>query len=362
MVDSRDIELVLITGAGASREFGRDNKPLPLMTQWCDAIVEKLGGVPGYVDATGLSTSVDGIEFERRLGHFLKAAAALESAKDLIPETSMLPGVAEHTSRAQLIGWHNQATFQISQIQGKIYESLYEQFGPDATNEHLAKQSYEALFGQLKVSLGHSLVVATTNYDVLAETALAEIGRRPDWGEPIRPRGGAESHLLIEGLLDGLPRFTPVLHLHGRVGWFRRSETLDRVSSALVARYQPELGAPVIVLPDPEKVYDDPIFSAMWPEFLRALDRARRVFVLGHSLHDDALVDALREHVQPLSRLAVGVYPAGASVGGYNFETDDLTLRCRERLPDARIVVCKFGATVDIREDQLNGWLAVTYT
>jgi len=38
----RDIDLVLVTGAGASREFGLQGKPLPLMADWSEAIIKKL--------------------------------------------------------------------------------------------------------------------------------------------------------------------------------------------------------------------------------------------------------------------------------------------------------------------------------
>lgn len=38
----RDIDLVLVTGAGASREFGVNHTRIPLMGEWSDALVEKI--------------------------------------------------------------------------------------------------------------------------------------------------------------------------------------------------------------------------------------------------------------------------------------------------------------------------------
>ena len=48
------IELLLILGAGASREFGANREPMPLMADFSDAIIAKLYSKPGFQDATGL--------------------------------------------------------------------------------------------------------------------------------------------------------------------------------------------------------------------------------------------------------------------------------------------------------------------
>jgi hypothetical protein len=79
----------------------------------------------------------------------------------------------------------------------------------------------------------------------------------------------------VAGLLDGLPRYTPVLHLHGRVGWFVRDGS---VYEANVRRYQADFGSPLVMLPDPDKAYDqDGIIIAMWQEFSNALAAVRTV-------------------------------------------------------------------------------------
>ena len=73
--------------------------------------------------------------------------------------------------------------------------------------------------------------------------------------------------------------------------------------------YQPGHGVPVVVLPDPSKTYDsDDIISALWKELILALQRAKMVLVLGHSLGDDALITALRDYVTPPLKLAVGIW------------------------------------------------------
>jgi hypothetical protein len=75
-------------------------------------------------------------------------------------------------------------------------------------------------------------------------------------------------------------------------------------------QYDSASGVPIVMLPDPDTSYDTgPIIATIWQQFEEALTRARMVLVLGHSLHDRALVAALRTQVEPPSRLAVTVLP-----------------------------------------------------
>jgi len=105
----------------------------------------------------------------------------------------------------------------------------------------------------------------------------------PDWGEVAQMPGVPERPVRVSGLLSGMPRFVPVLHLHGRIGWFRRAED-QRIYSVHSPRYMRESGTPIIMLPDPDKAYDsDPVINEIWAQFEQALSRARSVFVLGHS-------------------------------------------------------------------------------
>jgi hypothetical protein len=64
----------------------------------------------------------------------------------------------------------------------------------------------------------------------------------------------------------------------------------------------------VVMLPDPDKDYEaDPTIQIIWQQFRQALKRAKRVFVLGHSLNDPALVNVITGEVEPRQRLGVAV-------------------------------------------------------
>jgi len=58
----RDIELLVIVGAGASREFGAGQQQLPLMSDLSDAIVEALIMRGSYLEATNLKKGLSGEE------------------------------------------------------------------------------------------------------------------------------------------------------------------------------------------------------------------------------------------------------------------------------------------------------------
>src|SRR5947208_15743518 len=81
----RDIDRVLITGAGASCEFGIGGARLPVMTDWAESLVKKLvGSDSGYLGATGLSGGLSAQQFEERLGKFLRDVLAFSQLKNLV--------------------------------------------------------------------------------------------------------------------------------------------------------------------------------------------------------------------------------------------------------------------------------------
>ena len=68
----RDIKLVLITGAGATHEFGANARKVPMMAEWSNSLIDKLGEASGsYIEATGLTRNIDGPEFEKLNRSFL---------------------------------------------------------------------------------------------------------------------------------------------------------------------------------------------------------------------------------------------------------------------------------------------------
>jgi hypothetical protein len=354
---ARDIDIVLVTGAGASRPFGVNGTELPLMADWADHLVRKLGQGIGYLDMTGLRSGMSGEDFEIHLGRFLQNTQAFQHISTFLGPSLMLPGVAvnPHAMTVQsMTDWHQQTVGHLGQMTGLIYESLYELFGDPSADYGAAASAYGGLFATLGLGADSKLVYATTNYDKVGERAIQDAGAMPDWGAPPPVTPGSEVPIRVAGLLDGLPRYTPVLHLHGRVGWFQRDES---VYEANVVRYQAEFGAPLVMLPDPDKDYEqDGMIIAMWQEFSSALARAKRVLVLGHSLNDQFLLRALVQNVQPLERIAVSVLGDDQNPPQPHDSAAPVLAKIQQYLGSAAIVPIRFGRNADEGSVGIRTW------
>jgi hypothetical protein len=350
----RDIDLVLLTGAGASREFGAGGSKVPLMGDWVEPLFMKLAS-EGLSEITGLERTMSGTAFESRLGEFLRERQAFDLIKRLIEPSLKLPGAS--SSQGWVEPWYTQVAGQLSRLDTLLAQSLYEQF---ATNidPRAASQAYLGLFQSLGIAKGQSRVVlATTNYDLLAESALLESGWLPDWGQPPGALPGVRSEsLAVDDLLGGIPRYVPVLHLHGRVGWFRRQDEIIYAQGNTT--YDANFGSPVVVYPDPDKVYTAvPVIASIWQQFCQALDRAKRVLVLGHSLNDLAIVQQLSLRVHPRTRLALTVHCADDGTP----ESDPGSLNVRRlwesEFVGAALIPIQFGGDSDLSAQGFQNWL-----
>src|SRR5207245_728564 len=135
-------------------------------------------------------------------------------AEGLIKISSQFP-VNPSIPEATLVSWYGNAKSQFEQITGHIYASLYDQFNDQKLNWMGAASAYGELFKRLGISKRSKVVYATTNYDSLGEQAFGELDRLPDCGEP-KTHGTKQNRLTLSDLLEGLPRYTPMLHLHGK--------------------------------------------------------------------------------------------------------------------------------------------------
>lgn len=360
-LEERDIDLVMVTGAGASREFGVNDTKLPLMGDWAEALVQKLWAVPSYLAATGLRRDglMLGEEFEAQLGKFLRQVEAFSQIRDLLGPSVQFQDLGQALQVLRQEGllenqWYAPVKSHLDQIVGKIHESLYEQFARDSVAWIKANMAYTELFRALGIGSKEKFVYATTNYDTIAEDAIREFGRLPDWGRPpqdVQGEGGLDVHNLIEGV----GRYVPVLHLHGRVGWYRWG---GRVFSIDSRQYAPGIGIPIVMLPDPDKVYDkDDIINTLWDQFAEALRRAKRVFVLGHSLNDAYLLQALTLNVDPFDRIAFTVLADETASDRIAESARSVVSTVRENFGvGVDIIPMRFGGGVD-GADGISAWM-----
>jgi hypothetical protein len=350
----RDIDMVVITGAGASAPLGL-RRQLPMMSDWSDALVKAIRGLgPGRIEATGLELGLGPEEFEARLGHFLRSVNAFNQIKDLIgPSAGFQPyGSQWQTINSETLAhWHSTVVGNLEGITNAINKTLYQLFGQPEVDLEKATKTYLDLFQRLRLQpTGSRWVLATTNYDTIGELVIRGLGAMPDWGQPPHMDNSSEEFLNVERLIDGLPRYVPVLHLHGRIGWFRRQD--GRIYGSSGTHYDPGFGAPIVMLPDPQKDYgSDAVIQSIWLQFEEVLSRAKRVFILGHSLNDQALIDALKRHVQPSLRLAVSVF-----ADSFGAARDDVMRKIETEL-NATVVPLSFGSPLGEAAVAFDRWL-----
>lgn len=288
-------KLVLITGAGASRLLSQDpEKPLPLMQDWATELSLRLGR---YAERLGIVSEMPGEDFERRLGDFLCATAAVPHLEGL-PWLGLADPLDDDTPSRN---WFKHAHVAADEIGRMVHSSLHDLFATSRIGITSATKAYGSVIEPFKP---HRLVYATTNYDVAGELALAELGRRPYAGLDHDLRSRRHSALHAADITSGDTNRTPVLYLHGRVGWYQGGEGI--IATNPDAPFDAALGSPALLLPDPAKSYDDDVPRAIWEQFEATLTDADRVLVIGHSLNDTALVQALKR-VAP-SKLAVTIY------------------------------------------------------
>jgi len=352
----RDIDLVLVAGAGASHEFGINDTKVPLMSGWSDALVDKISERSwSYLEATGLKKSLDGPTFEQKLGTFLRLAIALPQIEQVLKPSLEFQAPPLGLSEQSLREWQQITLHHVTEITHLIRDSLYENFSPGRMDLDKAYQAYRILFQQLGIMGTESLVYATTNYDIVAEHVIERMGGLPDCGDQRGLINKSEAQLRVDGLLDGMPRYVPVLHLHGRIGWYQRSNTASYSSD--INAHNRDGGVPILMLPDPDKVYDtDPNITSLWAQFEEALRRARRVLVLGHSLHDRSLIEALQRNVSPGERVAVTTI-GGTQVRGVVAPADpDLDFRLDRELPSATVIPLHFAENTVNIEGEVVKW------
>lgn len=181
------------------------------------------------------------------------------------------------------------------------------------------------------------LVVATTNYDRSIEIAFEEMGVALRTG--FRPGLSFVPATLDAKDLGEFREGSPsVIYLHGAVGWQINDEGAI-ASRPASEKFNPTLGRPAVLYPDPTKEVERDETRDLWTEFRSALAAADVVLVLGHSLNDPHLRDALAEQ-QHRARIGVVRHAANGSAKALGAEKrGEIT----ELLPEATVIAGEFG-------------------
>jgi hypothetical protein len=260
---------------------------MPLMGDWSDALAEALEDEEERLsEACVLEEGMSPEEFEKSLGLLIR----WDQVRHLDERFKWLGGdrAMSLTNEPDVTRARENMNRRMEVVMATVNATLYEQFGLGRVDDERAVAAYQALLRHFGKS---ELAIATTNYDRSAERALDALGRHVTTGFP--PSAQRTPRLRPAGMASDRNSGTPVIHLHGAVGWYERDGNIEDHYGD--QPYNPSLGTPAVLYPDPDK---DPTSSAyvslLWTEFRAAMDQADVVLVIGHSLHDRALVDELK--------------------------------------------------------------------
>jgi hypothetical protein len=321
------MNLLLVTGAGASRNLAQKGQHMPLMPDWSNRLCEALDvSEANLASSCHLEPWMSGEQFEENLGLLLR----WDQVRHLEERFENVGGPQAGSRWTEVAQARQNTTNRIAVVLNALHDTLYAEFGQAKVDDAKAAAAYGALLGELGAE--EQLILATTNYDRSAEAALNDLGHRIDTG--FKGPFGRTPTLQPSGMVENRGDSTPVLHLHGAVGWYDKDGAVE--DHYADQPYNPSLGSPVVLYPDPEKdPTSDAIVSQLWTEFRQALSEADHVLVLGHSLHDPALVRSLKDTARDKKVAITHHSPEGAN-------------RARDLIPECIPIKTDFGPKLDI--------------
>ena len=113
----------------------------------------------------------------------------------------------------------------------------------------------------------------------------------------------------------------------------------------------------MLCCPTQTRFYDqDDVINSLWQQFTDALTRAKRVFVLGHSLNDAYLLRALAATLHPFDRIAVTVLENERNDGKPHKSAASTLEKITAHLGNAAIIPIRFGDSPDTGHNAIRVW------
>jgi hypothetical protein len=309
---TRDIDYLIITGAGSSVQFGVNGNKIVDMAGLNKAICNDTSSShnfptidPNDLSLLGLKPQMTGEEFERTLGEFLQGYAAFKYIDPLVSRDlrQSIPAKPQDIN-----DWYENLKSRSTEIRKKITRIMFNQFCDKNFHFEKAKKYYSLFHRELGIDNKTKFAYATTNYDGLIEGVLFDLKYRPEIGVASSPKqnSGNTQILDIEFLADSIDAGRiPVLHLHGKIGWYETENQYPHGRYIVHNEFSEDIGTPILQLPDPDKGYDDDIIDQIWVQFKILLSRARQIVILGHSLNDEYLIQTLRANTDSSTQVKV---------------------------------------------------------
>jgi hypothetical protein len=220
------------------------------MADWATALIERIDrDEPDLAKAMGLVEDLEAEEFEEILGAFMQWHRV---AMPLVDRFKGIGGPRPGSWTSEVPSWIDGSNRRAVTVIEALRDSLFQNFGRQKIDATKAEAAYKRLLDLLGED--STFVVATTNYDPAIEIGLLQMKLNPNDGFRTRSRWDTPT-LDVTGLVDWGSRHddqVPVLHLHGAVGWYQRADG-SIAQQPPDQGYNPTLGTPVFLPPDPAK-------------------------------------------------------------------------------------------------------------
>ena len=357
----KPLNVLIITGAGASANLGVDDEALPMMAGWAADLIPRLGNAAPWL---GLTSGTDGPAFEAIIGRFLNFSNSLSTVAALgfMGDEANLVGLGPRSpSGGNFANWHVTAEDNVAAMNRKLWESLWENFGRNRIDSEVADRAYGALHSLIRDSADDGqpcyIAHATTNFDTAIEVAIEESEDMEVRGGFARTSGGARErwapNLLTVDRLGSDARI-PVVHLHGAVGWYYDPNDNNIILRRPSDDRFDERMTPALLLPDDTKrpdLFPSPLVE-VWDQFKALMRDATHVVVIGHSLHDEHLAKAINEAEKPTAVMSLG----GLSLqknppSRWILKDPEEDGRIKAKIPEAMVFPGNFGSAAKRKEN-----------
>ena len=259
-------EIVLLLGAGASKDFG-----LPLVHELIDNFPHTVRDLYSQAKMENRNLLIE---------EFLQYLANIENFE------------ADPAGRKvlDLMGYKRVLASRIKALNNNIRQSIRTQCRIEDRMVGTAADVYEKLIKKAEATNTH-MRIFTTNYDLIVECAFAQRGFKLLDGFR---RNGKDATSVWQDDFDY--RAHCLFKLHGSLGWYRSPDT-GEVRKAAEADAQASRDA-LLAYPMRDKPFFSEPFARLHSHYQQILSQSRAIIVVGFSFQDPNIVASLKQHME----------------------------------------------------------------
>lgn len=188
-----------------------------------------------------------------------------------------------------------------------------------------------AVWGKLVAFMAaHRISVFTTNYDFVVEQ-VAKLGELPVVDNFTAKPGKPGRWFWDETLRSFDEAGLRIIKLHGSVNWWETEEggEIERLDAAVIKNQEGVDITRVQIFPTRFKDIYDSHFFTLYKRFIKELDAAGVLVVIGHSLRDEYIRAAIRERLRSSDFELIYIGPHLPDLGDFHLTEQQLATQVR---------------------------------